>query len=61
MIRGVKKFCEKKFLNNIQEKNIHKIEILKIINTKDEEINRLKYRIKILLNTIDNLENKKFN
>ena len=61
MIRGVKKFCEKRILYSIDDNNIDRNGLIKIIKTKDEEINRLKYRIKFLLNTIDNLEKKKFN
>ena len=60
MIKVVKKFCENRnIMNNLLEKNLDRNEFIKIIKIKEDENNRLKYRIKILISTIDNLEKKK--
>ena len=57
--RTIVRLCEKITENNIPKySQMTKDELINVINKKDDEINRLNYRIKFLLKTIEEIENK---
>jgi hypothetical protein len=57
--RTIKLFCEK-LPNDVNVYNkMSKDELVALLNKKDDEINRLHYRIKFLLKTVEDLEKTK--